>query len=87
MTKGCRASQGPDVAGTLGIKGRPPKTDQELKESLASDEGKAATMFESASTDRWGERTVTVHALPDRAGISATGKNRWYRLSVSPPLP
>jgi len=28
-----------------GIKGRPPKTDQEL----------AATMFESASTDRWGE--------------------------------
>ena len=38
-----------------GIEGRPPKTDQELKEWLASDEGKAATMFEPASTTRWGE--------------------------------
>ena len=38
-----------------GIKGRPPKTDQELKEWLASDEGKAATMFEPGSSTRWGE--------------------------------
>ena len=28
-----------------GIKGRQPKSDQELKEWLATDEGKAATMF------------------------------------------
>jgi hypothetical protein len=38
-----------------GIKGRPPKTDQELEEWLASDEGKVAAMFEPASTSRWGE--------------------------------
>ena len=37
-----------------GIKGRPPKSDQELKEWLATDEGKEATIFESASTSRWG---------------------------------
>ena len=29
-----------------GIKGRPPKTDQELKGAACLDEGKAATMFE-----------------------------------------
>ena len=39
----------------VGIKGRPPKTDQELKEWLASDEGKTASMFEPSSTTRWGE--------------------------------
>ena len=38
-----------------GIKGRPPETDRELEEWLASDEGKAAMMFEPASTTRWGE--------------------------------
>ena len=38
-----------------GIKGRPPKTDRELEEWLASAEGKAAMMFEPASTTRWGE--------------------------------
>ena len=38
-----------------GIKGRPPKTDQELEEWLASDDGKVAAMFEPASTSRWGE--------------------------------
>ena len=30
-----------------GLKGRQPKSDQELKEWLATDEGKIATMFES----------------------------------------
>jgi len=38
-----------------GIKGRPPRSDQELNEWLATDEGKEATIFESASVSRWGE--------------------------------
>jgi len=38
-----------------GIKGRPPKSDQELKEWLATDEGKEATIFEPTSLSRWGE--------------------------------
>ena len=38
-----------------GIKGRPPKTDQELKDWLASDEGKVAMIFEPTSASRWGE--------------------------------
>ena len=38
-----------------GLKGRLPKTDQELREWLASDEGKAAMAFEPAPASRWGE--------------------------------
>ena len=38
-----------------GIKGRPPKSDQELSEWLATDEGKEATIFEPAAVSRWGE--------------------------------
>ena len=38
-----------------GMKGRQPRSDQELKEWLASDEGKEATIFESTSLSRWGE--------------------------------
>jgi hypothetical protein len=38
-----------------GMKGRQPRSDQELKEWLATDEGKAATMFEPSSASRWGE--------------------------------
>ena len=38
-----------------GMKGRQPKSDQELKEWLATDEGKEATMFKSASFSRFGE--------------------------------
>jgi hypothetical protein len=38
-----------------GMKGRQPKSDQELKEWLATDEGKEATMFESASFSRFGD--------------------------------
>ena len=38
-----------------GMKGRQPKSDQELNEWLASDEGKEATIFESTSVSRWGE--------------------------------
>ena len=38
-----------------GMKGRQPRSDQELKEWLATDEGKEATMFESASVSRFGE--------------------------------
>ena len=38
-----------------GMKGRQPKSDQELKEWLATDEGKEATMFESTSFSRFGE--------------------------------
>ena len=35
--------------------GRQPKSDQELEEWLATDEGKEATMFESTSFSRFGE--------------------------------
>jgi len=38
-----------------GIKGRRPKSDEELNEWLATPEGKAAMMFEPTSLDRWGE--------------------------------
>ena len=38
-----------------GMKGRQPRSDQELNEWLASDEGKQATIFELASVSRWGE--------------------------------
>ena len=38
-----------------GIKGRKPRSDQELKEWLVTDEGKEATVFESTSVSRWGE--------------------------------
>ena len=38
-----------------GIKGRRPKSDRELNEWLATDEGKAATIFEPISHSRWGE--------------------------------
>jgi len=38
-----------------GVKGRLPKTDQELNEWLASEEGKAAVAFEPTSLARWGE--------------------------------
>ena len=38
-----------------GMKGRQPRSDQELKEWLATDEGKDATMFESTSVSRFGE--------------------------------
>jgi hypothetical protein len=38
-----------------GIKGRRPKSDQELNEWLASTEGKAAMAFEPTSLSRWGE--------------------------------
>jgi hypothetical protein len=38
-----------------GMKGRQPKSDQELKGWLASPEGKQATMFEPTSLSFWGE--------------------------------
>lgn len=38
-----------------GMRGRQPRSDQELNEWLASDEGKQATIFESAAVSRWGE--------------------------------
>jgi hypothetical protein len=38
-----------------GMKGRQPRSDQELKGWLATDEGKQATMFESTSFSRFGE--------------------------------
>jgi hypothetical protein len=38
-----------------GMKGRPPKSDNELNEWLATDEGKQATMFEPTLVSRWGE--------------------------------
>ena len=38
-----------------GMKGRQPKSDQELKQWLTTDEGKEATVFESTSLARWGD--------------------------------
>jgi len=38
-----------------GMKGRRPKSDRELNEWLATDEGKQATMFEPTLMSRWGE--------------------------------
>jgi len=38
-----------------GMKGRQPKSEQELKEWLASAEGREATIFEATSLSRWGE--------------------------------
>ena len=38
-----------------GMKGRQPRSDQELNDWLASPEGKQATIFEPASLSRWGE--------------------------------
>jgi len=38
-----------------GVKGRRPKSLDELNEWLATDEGKEATIFESTSVSRWGE--------------------------------
>jgi hypothetical protein len=38
-----------------GMKGRQPKSDRELNEWLATDEGKQATMFEPTLMSRWGE--------------------------------
>ena len=38
-----------------GIKGRPPETDRELEEWLASDEGRVAMIFEPAAALRFGE--------------------------------
>jgi hypothetical protein len=38
-----------------GMKGRQPKSDDELNQWLATDEGKEATIFEAASVSRWGE--------------------------------
>jgi hypothetical protein len=38
-----------------GMKGRQPKSDHELNEWLATDEGKQATMFEPTLVSRWGE--------------------------------
>jgi hypothetical protein len=39
-----------------GMKGRQPKSDQELKEWLATDEGKEATLFEATSLLPWGDK-------------------------------
>ena len=39
-----------------GMKGRQPKSDQELKEWLATDEGKEATLFLATSVSAWGDK-------------------------------
>ena len=38
-----------------GMKGRQPKSDEELNQWLTTDEGKEATMFAPSSLSRWGE--------------------------------
>jgi hypothetical protein len=39
-----------------GMKGRQLKSDQELKEWLATDEGKEATLFLATSVSAWGDK-------------------------------
>jgi hypothetical protein len=39
-----------------GIKGRQPMSDDELNQWLATDEGKAATVFDDTTLSPWGER-------------------------------
>lgn len=39
-----------------GMKGRQPKSDDELKKWLATDEGKEATLFDDTTISPWGER-------------------------------
>ena len=39
-----------------GMKGRQPKSDEELKEWLATDEGKEATLFLATSVSAWGDK-------------------------------
>ena len=39
-----------------GLNGRQPKSDQELSERLATDEGKKATMFTVTEFSFWGDR-------------------------------
>ena len=58
-----------------GLKGRQPRSDQELNEWLASDEGKQATIFESTSASRWGETAVA----PSRAenGSGFPSESNW----------
>jgi hypothetical protein len=39
-----------------GMKGRRPTSDAELNQWLATDEGKAATLFDDTTVSPWGER-------------------------------
>ena len=39
-----------------GVKGRQPTSDNELKQWLATDEGKIATLFDDTSLSPWGEQ-------------------------------
>jgi hypothetical protein len=39
-----------------GLKGRQPKSDDELNRWLATDEGKGATLFDDTTLSPWGEQ-------------------------------
>ena len=39
-----------------GMKGHQPRSDQELNEWLATDEGKEATIFEATALSTWGDK-------------------------------
>ena len=39
-----------------GMKGRQPRSDRELNEWLATDEGKEATIFEATALSTWGDK-------------------------------
>jgi hypothetical protein len=47
-----------------GIKGRQPTSDDELNQWLATDEGKAATMFDDTTLSPWGERGRSYAPIP-----------------------
>jgi hypothetical protein len=59
------------------MKGRQPKSDQELNEWLATDEGKQATMFEPTLMSRWGRNGTCLNGpicLKDDAWHSQVGE-------------
>jgi hypothetical protein len=64
-----------------GIKGRQPMSDDELNQWLATDEGKAATVFDDTTLSPWGERgailtTPTTSRYRGRANCAAPAMGR-----------
>jgi uncharacterized protein YifE (UPF0438 family) len=59
-----------------GVKGRRPKTEDELHEWFASPEGKAATLFNLTSLSRWGERALSLASTLERWLEKFEGLNR-----------
>ena len=56
-----------------GMKGRQPRSDRELNEWLATDEGKEATIFEATSLSTWVEHSSSLCSA--RYSTTNFGKN------------